>query len=192
MLKLFAILIAAGVVIEAALVACVCISIGAEYKAVPSDCMIVLGAKVKPNGVPSDSLRYRLEAAYAAYEKGLAKNIIVCGGQGADEPMPEACAMRDYLVNAGVPESNVFMDDTSKNTLANIKNAGDIMRVHGFQTAIVVTADYHLRRALWIARDLGLSATGVKAESSKLPKTMCLDRLRESASWVKYFFGKLF
>ena len=69
---------------------------GEEDDAVPSDCIVVLGAKAR-GMEPSRVLRLRLEQAQKAYEQGLGGKIIVCGGKGTDETVPEAVAMAAYL-----------------------------------------------------------------------------------------------
>ena len=112
-----------------------------------SDVIIVLGARVRPDGTLSNSLEYRMQTALAAYEAGYADRFIVCGAQGGDEPCTEASAMKAYLTARGVPEASVFTDDQSFNTRQNIDHAKAIMDEQGFSTAIVVTNAYHVARA---------------------------------------------
>lgn len=169
----------------------VCVSAGSHAAPQPSDCIIVLGARVWPDGRLSNSLEYRCESALAAWRAGVAPAIIVCGGQGANEPRGEAEAMRDWLAARGVPEDAIFADQTSTNTVENLENARAIMAANGLQTAAVCTSDYHLRRALWIAADVGIPATGIAAKSPKKLDTLVLNRLRESASWALYYLKKI-
>ena len=152
----------------------------------PADVMIILGAQVYADGTPSPNLKLRLDLALKLYEEGYAGNIITTGAQGTDEPMPEAEMMKAYLVANGVPEEAVFCDANSYNTIENITNAKTIMDVEGFQTAIVVTGDYHLWRTLSICDDLGIPATGAGAESPDTPLWNVRNVLRETLSWVKY------
>ena len=109
------------------------------------DVIIVLGARVRPDGTLSNSLEYRMQTALAAYEAGYADRFIVCGARGGDEPCTEASAMKAYLTARGVPEASVFMDDQSFNTRQNIDHAKAIMDEQGFSTAIVVTNATSLR-----------------------------------------------
>ena len=118
-----------------------------------ADALIVLGARVMPDGELSTTLLRRVETAYDAYASGLAGALIVCGAQGLDEPVTEASAMYAYLKGRGVPEAAVFEEDQSFNTEENLSNARKIMEDHGMKTAIIVTSDYHLERALWLAQD---------------------------------------
>lgn len=156
-----------------------------------SDVIIVLGARVKPDGTISSSLQYRLEAALRVYEEGYAGAFIVCGAQGSDEPCTEAQAMREYLLEKGVPEDCVFLDDQSYNTRQNIENARRIMDEQGFETALVVTNAYHVARARALCRDLGIDARGVAAQMPRgffIPWKM---RVREALSWINYLLHRV-
>lgn len=175
-----------------ALMGAVCMCAGAERDAVASDCIIVLGARVWPDGRLSDTLTYRCEAALEAYEKGLASRLIVCGAQGADEPVSEAQAMRDWFCARGVAQEAVFVEDASHSTWQNLENAREIMRANGMQSAIVVTSDYHLQRALWIAGDVGVDACGIAAQSPKPLGVRLKSYAREACSWCVYALRKLF
>ena len=148
--------------------------------------MIVLGAKVRPDGSLSNSLRWRCESALEAWKDGIAENIIVCGGQGSDEPMAEAVAMRSWLEGSGVPAERIFMDELSTDTRENFANAKKIMDKEGWTTAAVVTSDYHVRRSLWLAADRGMDACGISAKSPQSAWGYLFARARESCSWVVY------
>lgn len=163
---------------------CVCATV--ERTIQPSDCIIVLGARVWPSGRMSSTLQYRCESALEVWKSGDAQNIIVTGGRGSDEPVSEASAMRAYFLENGVPEENLFAEETSVNTIENIANAKEIMDAHGWTRAAVVSSDYHVQRALWIARDAGIDACAVAARSSDKVSTRVASRLRETASWCVY------
>ena len=168
----------------------VCVSAGMTWTPEPSDCIIVLGAHVWMDGRLSHALEYRCEAALGAWREGIAPVLIVCGGQGADEPEPEADAMARWLRGRGVPEDGVIVEDQSRNTRENLANAHAIMERRGLETCAVCTNSYHLRRALWLARDEGLRATGIAAPSTKDPVSVVRGRLRETCSWILYFLRK--
>lgn len=127
-----------------------------------AEVIIVLGARVYPDHL-STALRERLDTAIQLYRQGLAAQVIVSGGQGADEPTTEAMAMRDYLVRHGVAAPAVHLEERSFNTLQNLQNSREIMGELGFTRAILVTSDYHVLRASLIARRLGLSVTAAAA-----------------------------
>lgn len=176
-----------GAVTGLSVLVAVCVSAGGTWTPVPSDCIIVLGAHVWMDGRMSNALTYRCEAALDAWRAGLAPSIIVCGAQGRDEPTTEAEAMREWLLAQGVPEDRVIPEPDSRNTVENLVNARALMAAHGFQTCAVCTNNYHLRRALWLARDAGLDACGIAAPSTRDPVSFARGRLRETCSWLLYF-----
>ena len=143
------------------------------------------------DGHLSNVLDYRLETAKAAWERGLAPKIILCGGQGRDEPRPEAEAMAEALMARGVSPECLIVENTSSNTQQNLENAKAIMDKRNMKTAIVCTSDYHLRRALWLSRDAGITATGLPAPSTRDFFSLSRGRLRETCSWILYFIRRL-
>ena len=100
---------------------CVCARLRRSYR--PSDCLIVLGARVRPDGTPSHTLENRCRAALEVWRREQRLAVIVCGGRGEDEPATEASVMRGFLVKAGVPAAHIFPEDTSTNTIENLRNA---------------------------------------------------------------------
>ena len=152
-----------------------------------ADCVIVLGARVYPDGRMSLVLKSRAEAALAAWENGQAEYIIVCGAQGRDEPRAEADAMAEFLRASGVPEANILLDEHSFDTRQNIENAAALMRERGWTSALVATSDYHVERSLWMARDAGIEARGLAAATPKTFRAYWWGRMRETVSWALYF-----
>ncbi|HML45623.1 MAG TPA: YdcF family protein, partial [Clostridia bacterium] len=141
------------------LVACVSYSeqtIGAPG---PADAIVVLGAQVKPWGVASDTLLLRMQLALRHYEEE-PRLIVCCGGQGEDEPMAEGDFMRQWMIEQGVPEELVVSENTSSNTRENIAGAKAILEARGLTTALIITSDYHLPRALATCAQAELPATG--------------------------------
>ena len=151
------------------------------------DAIVVLGAQVKPDGSLSLQLQWRLDAALEAWQKENCL-VVVCGAQGSNEPEPEAHAMRDYLMENGVPQESILVDDTSFNTRQNIRNAAELLKEHAAQRVLIVTSDYHLPRAMALAQDEGLDATGIGAKT--LPQYWLKNYGREGLSWIKYWMQK--
>lgn len=184
-------LIALGILVEAILFAAVCACSLRKYPDTPADCVIVLGARVWPDGVVSNALGYRLDAALEAYEKGLVKKIITTGARGGDEPIAEAIASRDYLMARGVPEEDILMDPESYDTVQNLQHAKRIMAENGLTTALLCTSDYHITRSMWIVGEVGIDASPLPAESPKKPVTWVMNRVRETISWVLYGMNRI-
>ena len=173
------------------LFALVCICAHRKRDLHAADCIVVLGAKVHPDGRLSRTLLWRCERAWELWRGGLSGELIVCGGRGGDEPCTEASAMAEYLRERDVPSAQIYLEDRSVNTVENLRNAQRIMTEKGWKRAILVTSDYHLQRALWLARDLGMNACGAAARSNPRPMKRIKARLRESVSWMLYFVRKV-
>ena len=144
--------------------------------------IIVLGAQVHEDG-PSVVLEYRLDKA-AEYLKSNPETVcIVSGGQGVNEPFSEAQGMKDYLIKKGIGEERILMEDQSLNTVQNIRNSMALLP-EGTAKAGIVTNNFHVCRAVSIARRQGLSdAVGIAASSTLtyLPHNM----LREFFGIIK-------
>ena len=124
------------------------------------DCVLVLGAKVMPGGAPSHMLEDRCRRAVALYEAGAAPVLLMSGDHGQWE-YDEVTCMKQYAVDHGVPSSAVFMDHAGFSTYDSMYRARDVF---GAKKVIIVTQRYHLFRALYIARQLGLEAWGVSCD----------------------------
>lgn len=191
LLTILIIVVALGALTGVSLLTAVIVCSGRTYESKPADCIVVLGAHVWMDGRMSNALTYRCEAALEAWRQGLAPVIIVCGAQGKNEPEPEAHAMRRWMIAQGVPEDQVIAEDRSRDTRQNLANARAIMLERGLETADVCTSDYHLTRALWMARDEGLRASGISARSTKDITSFVKGRLRETCSWILYFLKRI-
>ena len=151
------------------------------------DAIVVLGAQVKPDGTPSVQLQWRLDAAYGAWQERQCL-IVTCGAQGSNEPDAEGRVMKAYLTGLGVPENQVLVDDTSFNTRQNLENAAVLLRDSGAKTVLIVTSDYHLPRAMALAEDQGLTATGLGSPTK--PEYWIKNHAREAVAWLKYWAEK--
>ena len=128
---------------------------GSFAKPAPNaDYMLVLGARVKETG-PSVLLEFRIEKAaeyLAANENTVA---ILCGGQGANEPMSEAQSMYEGLVARGIDPNRLVIEDRSTSTEENIAFAKAFISDEA-APVVITTTGYHIYRALQTARSLGL------------------------------------
>lgn len=124
------------------------------------DCIIVLGCQVKPNGNPSAMLRDRLDRAIELYKAGAAPKILMSGDHGTKE-YDEVHAMKNYAVEAGVPSEDIFMDHAGFSTYESVYRANEIFEA---DNVIIVTQEYHLYRALYIAQKFGLENYGVTSD----------------------------
>ena len=154
--------------------------------------MIILGCQVKPWG-PSILLQDRLDKALEYFEAHPDTVIVTSGAQGADEPSTEAAAMRDYLVERGVPAEQILLEERSTNTLENILYSLDVLAEHGYDVTAdiaVVSNGFHLARVRMIwGRVCGgtYSLSTLAAQSSHMPSRLKM-YVREPLALVKSFF----
>ena len=124
------------------------------------DCIIVLGCQVKDDGSLSHMLRDRLIRSLEVYEAGAAPKLLMSGDHGRED-YDEVGAMKNYAIENGVPSENVFMDHAGFSTYETVYRAKEIFEA---DKVIIVTQEYHLYRALYIAEQLGVEAYGVSSD----------------------------
>lgn len=139
---------------------------------------LVLGAGLRPDGTPSPYLAQRLDDAIALYRAGKIPSILVSGDNGTNDH-DEPTAMLDYLVAAGVPAQAVTRDYAGFDTYDSCARA---KRVFGVTRALVVTQEFHLPRAVFLCRQVGIDAVGV-ADAHEEVRTAFL--VREIPASVK-------
>lgn len=130
--------------------------------------VIVLGAQVRDDG-PSKALAYRLDRAYDYLTENSDTVCIVSGGQGYNEPVSEASAMKEYLVQRGIAEERILEEDKSTNTNENIILSRKLINEEGDGSDIgIITNNFHVFRAVSIAKKQGLTGVcGIAAPSDK-------------------------
>ncbi|MDR3571660.1 MAG: ElyC/SanA/YdcF family protein [Candidatus Pacebacteria bacterium] len=136
---------------------------------------IVLGASVEGNE-PSPILAERANAAIRLYEGGKVSKILVTG-DNATTRYDEVNPVEHYLLAAGIPAQDIFLDHAGFDTYSSMYRA---KTVFGATTAVIVTQDFHLPRAVFIARTLGMEAYGYDAGQASV-----WDYLREIPASAK-------
>lgn len=149
-----------------------------------ADAVLVLGAYVFPDGKVSDMLNDRLTVGYELYQQGKAPRILVSGDHGRTN-YDEVNTMKSYLKGKGVPSQDIFMDHAGFSTYESMYRARDIFQA---KKLIIVTQHYHLQRALFIAREMGLEAYGVASDLHNYGPVMAEYQLREMATRNKDFW----
>lgn len=120
------------------------------------DAILVLGAGIWGDK-PSHMLEDRLLEAIALYEQGVAPKIIMSGDHGRKE-YDEVNIMKDFAIQKGIPSEDIFMDHAGFSSYDSMFRAREIFEV---EKIVVVTQEYHLYRALYIANKLGIEAYGL-------------------------------
>ena len=142
---------------------------------------IVLGAMVHPDGRMSSMLTDRVERAAQLWEAGKVDRILVSGDHGAwryDEPD----TMRQALQAAGVPGKVIFTDHAGFDTWATMVRAEEVFQV---ESAVVVTQGFHMARALYLADQAGVDATGFTADMHGYGSQHTKSKVRELLARVK-------
>lgn len=146
------------------------------------DCIVVLGCQVRDDGTPSHMLEDRLKRGVALYESGAAPKLLMSGDHGTAQ-YDEVDAMKRYAVDAGISSADVFMDHAGFSTYETMSRAVNVFEA---DKIIIVTQQYHLYRALYIARALGIEAYGVPADYRQYSGQFVRD-VREVLARIKDF-----
>lgn len=149
-----------------------------------ADCVLVLGALVYDNENLSLILKDRVDYAIKIYEAGKADRLLFSGDHGQKD-YDEVNAMMDYAISKGVPKDVIFLDHAGFSTYESMYRARDVFCV---KSAIIVTQRFHISRAVYIARALGLDAVGVNSDPRAYSNATS-DAIRESLARVKDFFS---
>ena len=150
-------------------------------------CAMILGARVYDSGAISLVVRDRVEGAMELYHQGLADKVLISGDHGQRE-YDEVNAIKNYIkLMHHIPDQDIFMDHAGFSTYESMYRGRDVFLV---KDVIIVSQGFHLPRAVYIARKLGLDAIGYEAkEITPFSKETHISwHLRESLARVKSFF----
>ena len=120
------------------------------------DCILVLGAAVRPDGSPSHMLEDRLRGAVALYKAGVSDIVLLSGDDSGDD-YDEVSCMERYCLENGVPQEAIVRDDIGFSTSESVYNT---VRILGYKNIMVVTQEYHLYRAMYMIKRMGAEADG--------------------------------
>ena len=185
--RVFAGCLAAGCVLFSSLEILIVTHGNEDWSALPVDAVIVLGAGLHGT-VPTPTLQARLETAAAYMEAHPDIPVVLSGGQGPDEDIPEAEAMYTAMEALGADTSRLLLEDRSTSTMENLSNSRTLLEEQGIdtETAViaVVTNDFHIYRTHMLAERLGLQTIGVPAPSP-YGYVALNDCVREAFAFVK-------
>ena len=151
-----------------------------DLKSEDFDCIMVLGAGLW-DGEPSPMLQERLDFGLIAYETECSGKLLMSGDHGRKE-YDEVNKMKEVAIQNGVPADNVFMDHAGFSTYESMYRARDVFQV---EKMVIVTQEYHLYRAVYNARKLGIDAYGFAADRLEYP---IYNDVREALARLKDFF----
>jgi uncharacterized SAM-binding protein YcdF (DUF218 family) len=150
-----------------------------QQPAQDADYMIILGAALWGEEM-SPSLRYRMDTALSYLKQNPRTKVIVSGGQGVGEDMPEAVAMQRFLLENGVPQERIIVEDRAQTTSENILFSKKLMKSN---QAVLVTNDFHILRAKLLAERAGIEAQTLSAPTPESVKVKLF--VREYAALLK-------
>ncbi|GAA4712359.1 YdcF family protein [Brevibacillus fulvus] len=148
-----------------------------------ADVGIVLGAAVWGDQ-PSPSLKERLDLAAELYRQGYVPYLIVSGGLGDGKQIDEATVMQRYLVQQGIPAEYILLENQARSTYQNLAYSKEIMEQHQLSTALLISHDYHLARAMDMAASLQIAAYPVGVHSQVMLEW--LNKCQEIVSFSKW------
>lgn len=124
-------------------------------RAASADAIVVMGA-AQYRGRPSPVLRARLDHAIGLYARGLAPRLVLTGGTAEGDTASEALVSRLYVLQAGVPDSALLLENDGRTTSQSLRRVAQLLRARDLERAIVVSDPFHVFRAAVVARRHGL------------------------------------
>ena len=147
--------------------------------------VVVLGAQVQGDK-PSLTLKKRLDLAYTYLTEHPNAEAVVSGGQGPDEQYTEASVMARYLIDRGIGEERILREEKASDTRENLAFSRALVEPLGIDTSkvLIITSDFHLCRAKFLARKQGMEAFGLASQT--WPEILRVNYLlREVFAFVK-------
>ena len=146
------------------------------------DCVLILGAGLQKDGSPSHMLEDRIKTGVDVFKKVNADAILMSGDRSGDD-YDEPSAMKKYAIGLGIDESRILIDNEGYSTYESIAR---VIELYGADNIVIITQEYHLFRALYIAEQSGIEAIGVSADLRTYRGQFYRD-LREMLARVKDF-----
>ena len=156
-----------------------------------ADAAVVLGAAVWSDE-PSPVFKERINHAVELYRRGRVRKIIFTGARGSSNEPAESVAARAYAAERGVPASAILLETKSHTTYQNLLYAKRVADVNGLRRVLIVSDPMHMRRAMSMARDLGLEARPSPTPTSryKTAGTQLGQLARETYFYAGYLVGR--
>lgn len=167
---------------------------GKKDEAHQADAIVVLGAAVWDNGMPSPTLYERTRHGAGLFEQGLAPYLILTGGMG-EKPPAEAEVMRRLAMKWGIPGERIIIEDRATSTAESARLVAGIMNERGFKSALLVSDGFHLPRAKLLFREQGLDVYGspaIESPTSTIASLKLFFTFRESVAIVVHYIEGTF
>jgi vancomycin permeability regulator SanA len=159
---------------------------GITDKGETADIALILGNKVNEDGTLSRGLAHRMQCGLELYRAGHFKKIIVSGGKGKEGHF-EGDKMREFLLQNGVPDSIILVDNDGFNTRASVKNTLLLREKLHFNSVLVVSQYFHLTRSKMLFRGSGLQISSASPRFFEIRDVYSL--IREFAAFYQQLLG---
>ena len=156
-----------------------------------ADAAVVLGAAVWSQNV-SPVFRERINHAVDLYRKGKVRKLIFTGGQGNSNEPTEAAAASSYAQANGIPIQDILVEQKSHTTFENIVNAKQLADANSLKTVLIVSDPMHMKRAMTMARDVGLIAYPSPTPTTRYVgwRTQMSELARETFYYLGYLIAR--
>jgi len=157
------------------------------------DTAIVLGAGITDNKA-SPIFAARIKHAIVQFKSAKIKTIIFTGSRGRNKKVAESTVARNMALDAGIPKDKILVETKSRTTIANLTEAYKVMQLHSLKSAIIISDPLHMKRAIAIATEIGITAftspTPYTRIQSWQAKTKML--LRETYFYFGFLYQRYF
>lgn len=158
-----------------------------------ADAIVVLGAS-QWNEEPSPVFKARLNHAFYLYNEKISQNIILTGGVGEGETISEAQVGKNYLINKGVNEKNIFTENIGRTSWQSLNEAVKILDSLNLNSVILTSDGFHMMRLKKMAKDLGIEVYSSPAFDSPIAKNKFIEfkySLREAGVFLLYLLFEI-
>ena len=184
-------LVQAGCAVFLCIAAATCWCMYRECRNIPEEgkpyTVVVLGCGLEGDR-PSRSLLYRLRRAHSWLTEHPDTHVVVSGGQGSEEIMPEAQCMAEWLEAHGIEKERIHQEDRSSSTYENLSFTRTVLQENGLpEEIIIVSNSFHVYRACLIARKQGYECTALPAKTTwwLFPSSALREVLGILLEWIK-------
>lgn len=146
--------------------------------------IIIFGAAVKANGEPSGAMKRRVDASLLTSKEITEVRFIVTGGIGAGKTTSEADAMKKLLIENGITDEKIVIENQANDTLSSVIYCAKILKARKNSEDIFICSDiYHIPRCRWLFYLFGIR--------SKPAKTISGLNANGLFKWVYYYIREL-
>lgn len=132
-----------------------------------ADVAIILGAALNAHSEPSPVFRERINHGVSLYKRKIVKKLIISGGYGRGSKISDAAVGKHYAVSQGVKAEDIFVEEFSRTTRANLLNSRILMRKQRLNTALLVSDPLHMKRVSYLAKSVDLEAYSSPTQTTK-------------------------